>query len=194
MSIPIERFPVIGLLRHMYSLGELSISQFDLAQACFEVWNRLAHGYTENLNLPVVHNLDNLVRELLTEWKVEFDVSQLSSENLVAFRAWFAEFDAADWDKREELRQNLINQSLLLALGNEKLKKELNVNDEQIINVEFAVSLLSPEDLAAFRAWFTEFDAAAWDKQIEKDVAEGRLDVLAQKALKHLREGRCTDL
>ncbi|MBN3893467.1 MAG: hypothetical protein HWQ43_31615 [Nostoc sp. JL31] len=60
--------------------------------------------------------------------------------------------------------------------------------------VELAISQLSPEDLAAFRAWFAEFDAAAWDKQIEKDVAAGRLDALAQKALKHLREGRCTDL
>ncbi len=60
--------------------------------------------------------------------------------------------------------------------------------------IEFAVSQLSPEELAAFRVWFAEFDAAAWDKQIEKDVAEGRLDTLAQKALKHLREGRCTDL
>ncbi|MDZ7992896.1 MAG: hypothetical protein RM022_024035 [Nostoc sp. EfeVER01] len=60
--------------------------------------------------------------------------------------------------------------------------------------VELAISQLSPEDLAAFRAWFAEFDAAAWDKQIEKDVAAGRLDALAEKALKHLREGRCTDL
>ncbi|QSJ15405.1 hypothetical protein JYQ62_26685 [Nostoc sp. UHCC 0702] len=60
--------------------------------------------------------------------------------------------------------------------------------------VELAVSQLSPEDLAAFRAWFAEFDTAAWDKQIEKDVVAGRLDALAEKALKHLREGRCTDL
>ncbi|MBD2507928.1 hypothetical protein H6G91_11675 [Nostoc muscorum FACHB-395] len=60
--------------------------------------------------------------------------------------------------------------------------------------VELAVSQLSPEDLAAFRAWFAEFDAAAWDKQIEEDVAAGRLDELAEKALKHLREDRCTDL
>lgn len=179
VSIPIERFPFIGLLKHLYSLGELSISQFDLAQACFEVRNRLAHGYIEKLNLPVVHNFDNLVRELLAEWKVELAISLLSSENLGAFRAWFAEFDAAAWDKRQELIQNLINKkSLLLALElngdlrNEKLKKELNVNDEQVINLEFAISLLSPEDLAAFRAWFTEFDAAAWDKQIEKDVAQ----------------------
>ncbi|MEH2463435.1 hypothetical protein [Nostoc sp.] len=179
-SIPIERFPFIGLLRHLYSLGELSISQFDLAQACFEVRNRLAHGYIENLTLPVVHNFDNLVRELLAEWKVKLAISQFSSEDLAAFRAWFAEFDAAAWDKQQELRGNLIHkQSLLFALElltgdlrNETLKKILNVNDEQVINIEFTVSLLSPEDLATFRAWFTEFDAATWDKQIEKDVAQ----------------------
>ncbi|MEH2292379.1 hypothetical protein [Nostoc sp.] len=179
VSIPIERFPVIGLIRHLYSLGELSISQFDIAQACLEVSNRLAHGYIENLNLPFVHNFDNLVRELLTEWKVEFDVSQLSSEGLAAFHTWFAEFYPAARDKRQELIQNLINdKSLLLVLElagdliNEKLKKESNLNDKQVINVEFDVSLFSPESLATFRAWFTEFYPAAWDKQIEKDVTQ----------------------
>lgn len=202
VSIPIERFPVIGLIRHLYSLGELSISQFDIAQSCFEVRNRLAHGYLENLNLPVVRNFDNLVRELLEKWTVEFSISQLSSEDLAAFRAWFVEFDAASLDKQLELRRDLINKKTLLDfvveskinLTDEKLKKELNVNDEQLINVELAVSQLLPENLATFRVWFAEFDAAAWDKQIEKDVAEGRLDALAQKALKNLRKGRCTDL
>jgi len=67
---------------------------------------------------------------------------------------------------------------LLLALEftgdliNEKVKKKLNLNDKQVINVEFAVSVLSPDPLAAFRAWFTEFYPAAWDKQIEKDVTQ----------------------
>ncbi|MBW4508373.1 MAG: hypothetical protein KME64_17935 [Scytonematopsis contorta HA4267-MV1] len=60
--------------------------------------------------------------------------------------------------------------------------------------IELAVSLLSPEELAAFRAWFAEFDAAVWDRKIEADVAAGKLDKLADKALQHLREGRCTDL
>ncbi|MCC5630606.1 hypothetical protein LC613_22425 [Nostoc sphaeroides CHAB 2801] len=160
-------------------MGELSISQFDLAQACFEVRNRLAHGYIENLTLPVVHNFDNLVRELLAEWKLKHDISQLSSEALAAFCAWFGEFDAASLNKQEELNRKLINQKSLLSalelngdLRNEKLKKELNVNNEQLINVECDVSQLSPEDLAAFRAWFTEFYPVAWDKQIEKDVAQ----------------------
>ncbi len=60
--------------------------------------------------------------------------------------------------------------------------------------IERAVSQLSQEELAAFRVWFAEFDAQIWDRQFEKDVAALRLDGLAQKALKHLREGHCTDL
>jgi len=59
--------------------------------------------------------------------------------------------------------------------------------------IENAVRGLSPEDLAAFRAWFAELDAAAWDRQIEEDVAAGRLDALAEEALDDLRQGRCTD-
>jgi hypothetical protein len=60
--------------------------------------------------------------------------------------------------------------------------------------IERAISQLSAEDLADFRVWFAEFDAEVWDRQFEEDVAAGRLDNLAQRALQHLREGRCTDL
>ena len=61
-------------------------------------------------------------------------------------------------------------------------------------DIENAICQLSPEDLAAFRAWFTEFDAAVWDRQLEADVAAGRLDQLAEEALQEFRAGRCTDL
>jgi hypothetical protein len=61
-------------------------------------------------------------------------------------------------------------------------------------DIQDAVSHLSQEDLTAFREWFAEFDASLWDRQLEIDVAEGRLDQLAEEALKDLREGRCTDL
>lgn len=60
--------------------------------------------------------------------------------------------------------------------------------------IEEAVQQLSPEDLATFRVWFAEFDGAAWDRQFEEDVAAGRLDQLAQEALRDLHEGRCTEL
>jgi hypothetical protein len=60
--------------------------------------------------------------------------------------------------------------------------------------IEQAVQDLSPEQLAAFRAWFATFDAAIWDRKIEADVAAGRLDALTHEALDDLQQGRCTDL
>lgn len=60
--------------------------------------------------------------------------------------------------------------------------------------IETAVRSLSRQELSAFRAWFSGFDAAAWDQQFEEDVAGGHLDALAEEALRDLREGRCRDL
>ena len=60
--------------------------------------------------------------------------------------------------------------------------------------IQEAVRHLAPEDLAAFRAWFAEFEAQVWDGKFEQDVAAGRLDGLADEALDDLRQGRCTDL
>ncbi|MGD0459484.1 MAG: hypothetical protein ABSC21_17265 [Terriglobia bacterium] len=62
-----------------------------------------------------------------------------------------------------------------------------------IEEIEDAVRRLCSKELAALRAWFAQSEAAAWDCQIEEDFAAGRLDALADEALNHLREGRCTD-
>ncbi len=48
-----------------------------------------------------------------------------------------------------------------------------------IKEIEEAVERLSPSELDAFREWFTQFDAAAWDRQMEDDIAGGRLELLA---------------
>jgi len=58
--------------------------------------------------------------------------------------------------------------------------------------IEDAVQRLSPVELDAFRAWFAQFDAATWDRQIEDDIAAGRLDALANEAIDDLRGGRST--
>jgi hypothetical protein len=63
-----------------------------------------------------------------------------------------------------------------------------------VSEIEVAVAKLSRKDLSTFRDWFQQFDAEAWDKQFEADVAAGRLEALAEEALRDLREGRCTDL
>jgi hypothetical protein len=70
------------------------------------------------------------------------------------------------------------------------MMKETN----QLKEIEQAISQLSPQDLTEFRQWFAEFDAEAWDQQFENDVMIGKLDGLAEKALKHLQQGNCTNL
>lgn len=60
--------------------------------------------------------------------------------------------------------------------------------------IEQAIRNLDPQDLIVLREWFAEFDAELWDRRFEQDVAAGRLDHLAEEALRDLREGRCTDL
>ena len=59
--------------------------------------------------------------------------------------------------------------------------------------IEEAIQQLSPEDRAALRAWLAEFDAAEWDRQMDADVAAGRLDWLSDEARQDLKSGRCTD-
>lgn len=56
-------------------------------------------------------------------------------------------------------------------------------------SIEKAVEALPPSELAEFRRWFAEFDAADWDRQIEKDAAAGKLDDLAAEALTEHRAG-----
>ncbi len=60
--------------------------------------------------------------------------------------------------------------------------------------IEADVADLPPAELARFRAWFDQFYADAWDKQFEEDVRTGKLDELADQAIKEFKAGRCTEL
>ena len=59
----------------------------------------------------------------------------------------------------------------------------------KIEELEKKVEELSPAELSVFREWFATFDAEIWDRQIESDVAEGRLDRLADEALAAYKRG-----
>lgn len=59
--------------------------------------------------------------------------------------------------------------------------------------LETAVKRLSPEDRAVFRAWYIEFEAQEWDRQMEVDAEAGRLDWLVAEARQDRQLGQCTD-
>jgi len=60
-----------------------------------------------------------------------------------------------------------------------------------IQEIETAVTQLPSPELASFAAWFEEYQADLWDKQIEQDALSGRLDALAEQANKEFEAGRC---
>jgi hypothetical protein len=65
---------------------------------------------------------------------------------------------------------------------------------EKVEKIEREVQELSREELASFRQWFTAFDAEAWDRQFEADVRAGKLDALAERALRDHAAGKSTKL
>ncbi len=60
----------------------------------------------------------------------------------------------------------------------------------KIEDIEKAVSKLSPDEFARFRAWFEAFDADCFDEKIERDAKAGRLDAMIEKARANHKAGR----
>jgi hypothetical protein len=63
-----------------------------------------------------------------------------------------------------------------------------------VVEIERAIAALPLDELAELRAWFEEYEAAAWDRQLEEDARSGKLDALADEAIEDYRKGRCKEL
>jgi len=60
--------------------------------------------------------------------------------------------------------------------------------------IKSAISHLPRTEVVRLRAWFEDFEAKEWDQQFEENVQDGKLDQLAQQAIKEFQEGKCTKL
>ena len=64
----------------------------------------------------------------------------------------------------------------------------------RVEKLEKEIQDLSLRELATFRRWFEQFDAAAWDRQFEEDVEAGRLDRVAEQAISEHKAGKSKEL
>jgi len=64
----------------------------------------------------------------------------------------------------------------------------------RVEQIEGQVKSLSHEELKAFRDWFAQFDVELWDEQIKDDDRGGKLQDLAERALRDHEAGRSTVL
>lgn len=68
------------------------------------------------------------------------------------------------------------------------------MNMTRIEEIESRIREPNSDELGTLRRWFLEFDAEAWDSQLEADISNGKLDSLADEALTHHKNGRSTGL
>ena len=61
-------------------------------------------------------------------------------------------------------------------------------------DIEKAITQLPQDQLKEFRAWYERFDSDAWDEQIERDAAAGKLDSLADAAISDHKAGKSKEL
>lgn len=60
--------------------------------------------------------------------------------------------------------------------------------------LEAEIEKLSAAEFAELRGWLLEKDWEAWDRQIKKASASGKLDKLFEKAEAEYRKGKSTEL
>jgi hypothetical protein len=66
------------------------------------------------------------------------------------------------------------------------LKIYMIMNIEQIEN---AILKLSEQDFTKLRNWLLDLDYQQWDKKLEQDIIDGKLDALAKEALAEFEVG-----
>ncbi len=56
------------------------------------------------------------------------------------------------------------------------------------------IKKLPKNDLKIFLEWLENFEQELWDEEFEGDVKLGKLDKLAEQAIRDFRDGKCMKL
>lgn len=65
---------------------------------------------------------------------------------------------------------------------------------ESIDEIKSAITHLPEKEFNLFVDWFQKFEEERWDKELEKDVAERKLESLADETLDEFDAGKCSEL
>ena len=64
----------------------------------------------------------------------------------------------------------------------------------QLEQIETAILLLPSHDFEKLRQWFLNLDYELWDEQIERDIADGKLEALAAEAIAEFQAGHSREI
>lgn len=57
-----------------------------------------------------------------------------------------------------------------------------------------AILSLPSNEFEKLKQWFFDLDYERWDEQLEQDIAEGKLEALAQEAIAEFEAGHCREI
>jgi len=60
--------------------------------------------------------------------------------------------------------------------------------------IEAAILTLPLDEFQRLRQWFSDVNYELWDDQLEQDVANGKLDALAEEAIAEFKAGHCRQI
>ncbi|MBG1264568.1 hypothetical protein [Nostoc commune] len=60
--------------------------------------------------------------------------------------------------------------------------------------IESAILQLSPNEYQKLLEWFADLDYQRWEEQLEKDIADGKLEAFAQEAIAEFEAGNCRSI
>jgi hypothetical protein len=60
--------------------------------------------------------------------------------------------------------------------------------------IEAAILTLPSNDFQQLREWLLDLDYQQWDQQLEQDIADGKLEALAEEALADFKAGHCREI
>lgn len=60
--------------------------------------------------------------------------------------------------------------------------------------IEAAILSLPSNEFEQLRLWFLDLDYKRWDKELEQDIEDGKLEAFAQEAIAEYEAGYCRDI
>ena len=60
--------------------------------------------------------------------------------------------------------------------------------------IEAAILTLQLDEFQRLKQWFFDVDYKRWDEQLEQDIADGKLDALAEEAIAEFKAGHCREI
>ena len=72
--------------------------------------------------------------------------------------------------------------------------KELETDMSTLEQIEAAILTLPSDEFQRLRQWFFDVDYQRWDEQLEQDIADGKLEALAEEAIDDFKADRCREI